>query len=348
MSLNASLPILEPPDSNRMTVVDVDAVMNDISIVLYSIIVVIGITGNSMVIWVAGFKLKQGVTNVWLVNLAIADLIFCFTRVFSLAKKIYLDNWPFGIFLCKVSSFVTYSNMFCSVFLLAMISLDRALCIWQPVFTRRRRTVRAAKVVAVCVWGVAAAFSVPYFTYRQIYHKSNLTICALIESDGAEAALYTIRFLFGFLLPFIIILICYILAGIGIRRTRLVRKSRPLRIIVLLVVAFFVCWAPYHCLLLVKMVNSTSMVVKIILPVAKGMAYFNSCLNPLLYLCMGLHVRGQLRQNLAEVYKRALADDTDEQTTQCNKCSLDNSESKQMSVVESGMSQATMVDVAEV
>ncbi|XP_068431847.1 formyl peptide receptor 2-like [Clinocottus analis] len=352
MSLNASLPILKPPDSNRVTVVDVDAIMDHVSIVLYSLTVVIGITGNSMVIWVAGFKLKPKVTNVWLVNLAIADLIFCFTRVFSLAKKLFFDNWPFGVFLCKFNGFFKYGNMFCSVFLLAVISLDRALCIWQPVFTKRRRTLRAARVVAVCVWGAATAFSAPYFAYRQVYQKNNLTKCSLevkeFNGSGTKTALYAIRFLCGFLLPFVVILICYVLAGIGIRRTRLVGKSRPLRILASLVVAFFVCWAPYHCLLLVKMVDSKNAVVKIWHPVARGVAYFNSCVNPLLYFCMGLDVRGRFRQSLAGVCRRALADDTDGQTTQSNERSLDDGASKHTSVVESGRSLTTMVDVAEV
>jgi len=44
MSLNAS--------------VDLDAIMDHVSVVLYSLTIVIGITRNSLVIWVAGFKLK--------------------------------------------------------------------------------------------------------------------------------------------------------------------------------------------------------------------------------------------------------------------------------------------------
>lgn len=109
----------------------------------------------------------------WLVNLAVADLIFCFTRVFSLIKKLFFDHWPFGIFLCKFNGFFKYANMFCSVFLLAVISLDRALCIWQPIFTKRRRTLLAARVVAVCVWTTAIIFSSPYFVYRQVYMGKN-------------------------------------------------------------------------------------------------------------------------------------------------------------------------------
>ncbi|XP_070778404.1 fMet-Leu-Phe receptor-like [Enoplosus armatus] len=356
MSLNTSLPphIVKSSKNDQATTVDVDAIMDNVSIVLYTLTVVLGITGNSMVIWVAGFKLKPKVTNVWLVNLAIADLIFCFTRVFSLTKKLFFNHWPFGIFLCKFNGFFKYANMFCSVFLLAVISLDRVLCVWQPVFTRRRRTLWAARVVAACVWATAIAFSSPYFVYRQVYQgKNNLTKCSVDSKEkggdtGTKLALYSIRFLCGFMLPFMVILICYILAGIGIRRTRLSGKSRPLRILASLVVAFFLCWAPYHCLLLVKMVDNKNMVVKIWHPMASGIAYFNSCVNPLLYFCMGLDVRGRFRQSLAGVYKRALADDEDGQTTQSNERSVDDSiGSKHTTVVVAGRNQ-TSVDVAKV
>ncbi|XP_040909461.1 C3a anaphylatoxin chemotactic receptor-like [Toxotes jaculatrix] len=330
-----------------------DDIMHNVNVVLYTLIVVLGITGNSVVVWVAGFKLKPKVTNVWLVNLAIADLIFCFTRVFSLIKLFY-DHWPFGTFICKFNGFFKYANMFCSVFLLAVISVDRALCVWRPVFTKRRRTLCAARVVAVCVWIAAIIFSTPYFVHRQVYLEKNLSQCSVDSTEATDTdsstklALYIIRFMCGFMLPFIVILICYILAGIGIRRTRLSGKSRPLRILVSLVIAFFLCWAPYHCLLLVKLVDSKNKVVKSWSTVAMGIAYFNSCVNPLLYFCTGLDVRGRLRQSLAGVYRRALADDVDEQTTQSNDRSLDDSSgSKHTTVVVAGKSRSS-VDSANV
>ncbi|XP_076021587.1 fMet-Leu-Phe receptor-like [Genypterus blacodes] len=324
MSPNTSLPLLalQSTKTNEATTVDIDAIMANVGIILYTLTVVLGIPGNSLVIWVASFKLKPKVTNIWLVNLAIADLIFCFTRALSLLKKLFFDYWPYGVFLCKFSGFFKYGNMFCSVLLLAVISLDRALCVWCPVFTRRRRTLRAARGVAMVTWTVATVFSSPYFVYRQVYlGKDNLSKCSLEVKESTNGnvttklALYTIRFLCGFLLPFMVILICYILAGLGIRRTRLSRKSRPLRILASLVIAFFLCWGPYHCLLLVKMVDKNNKVVKIWHPLAKGIAYLNSCVNPLLYFCMGVDVRGRCRQSLAGVYTRALAEDGDGQST---------------------------------
>lgn len=328
MSLNASQLVLKSTKNDQE--VDIDAIMDNISIVLYTLTIVLGIPGNAMVIWVAGVKLKPRVTTVWLVNLAVADLIFCFTRISSLIKKLFFDHWPFGMFICKFNGFFKYTNMFCSVFLLAVISLDRALCVWKPVFTKRRRTLPLARAVAIAVWILALVFSTPYFIYRQVYPgKNNLSKCSfdIKESkDGdnsAKLALYSIRFLCGFLLPFTIILVCYILAGLGIKRTRLSGKSRPLRILVTLVTAFFLCWAPYHCLLLVKMVDSKNIVVKVWHPIASGVAYFNSCVNPILYYCMGVRAQGRLGYSLAGVYRRALVDDADGPTSQSAEGTVD-------------------------
>lgn len=127
--------------------------------------------------------------------------------------------------------------------------------------------------------------------------------------NSAKNALYSIRFLCGFLLPFLVILCCYIVAGFGIRRTRFSGKTRPLRILAGLVFAFFICWGPYHCLLLAKMVDKKSPALKVGLPIAKGFAYFNSCVNPVLYFCMGLDVRQRFRQSISGIYRRALMEE---------------------------------------
>ncbi|KAK6327378.1 hypothetical protein J4Q44_G00030230, partial [Coregonus suidteri] len=158
MTPNTTLPfvlVTSAARDDKATVVDIDAIMDNLIIVLYMLVIVLGTTGNSVVIWVAGFKLKPTVTSVWLVNLAIADLIFCLSRVLSLTKKLFFDYWPFGIFLCKSNGFFKYANMFCSVFLLAVISMDRTLCVLHPVFTKRHRTICAARLVSAGVWVAA-------------------------------------------------------------------------------------------------------------------------------------------------------------------------------------------------
>lgn len=314
MATSSPLPLPLPEVQQVKSNDTVDDIMDKVLIVLYTLTIVLGTTGNAVVIWIGGFRLPPKVTNVWLVNLAVADLIFCLSRITSLVKKLFFDHWPFGLFLCKFNGFFKYTNMFCSVFLISTISLDRALCVWRPVLTKQRRTLLVARLVSVGIWAMSVALSAPYFYYRTTFlGKNNLSKCSMEGKDRAGEvsgmkALYILRFVCGFLAPFLVILCCYALAALGIRRTRLSRKSKPLKILACLVCAFFLCWAPYHCLLLVKMVDSKNQVVKIGLPLAKGLAYFNSSINPLLYFFMGLDLRKRFRQGLSEVYKRALAE----------------------------------------
>lgn len=57
MSPNASLSLLMTKKDQTVTV-DIDAIMDNVTIILYTLTVVLGIPGNTLIIWFAGFKLK--------------------------------------------------------------------------------------------------------------------------------------------------------------------------------------------------------------------------------------------------------------------------------------------------
>nr|XP_055075859.1 C3a anaphylatoxin chemotactic receptor-like [Misgurnus anguillicaudatus] len=283
-----------------------------LDIIFYTIIILLGTTGNSVVIWVAAGRMKPNVTNIWLVNLAVADLIFCVSRVTSLVT-IFIGYWPFEDFVCKFMSFIKYTNMFCSVFLLAVISVDRVICVWCPVFARNKRTLCAARVVSLGVWIVAIICSSPNFVFRGVNtDDSNFSDCYTKEepnkTNSAKYVFYYIRFFCGFVFPFLVIFICYTLAAVGIRRTRLSGKSRPLRILALLVFTFLLCWAPYHIIGLIKMINSKHPAVKLGWRKSSNLAYINSCVNPILYFCVGLNLKQRCNQTLLGIFHRALTE----------------------------------------
>ena len=294
-----------------MSAYELTRVVKIIQITLYALTIILGSAGNSMVIWTIWLRLKPNATNVWLVNLAVADLVFCISRILSVIS-LHLHQWPFKDLLCQVNGLVKYTTMFYSIFLLVVISADRALSIWRPLQAKGRRTVSMARVVSVGVWVVALALSMPYAINRTTdLNVNNKTKCTMetMESKRVRACLFLMRFLFGFLLPFLVIACCYALAWWGIRRSHLNRKAKILRTLVLLVLAFFLCYAPYHVLLLVKMVNKKNNWVRLGLPVAKGLSYFNSCVNPILYFCVGMDRRKTFRRSISGALRRALEDD---------------------------------------
>ncbi|KAI4887087.1 hypothetical protein NFI96_028009, partial [Prochilodus magdalenae] len=103
------------------------------------IIFILGVAGNGLVIWIAGFKVKKTVITTWYLSLAASDFIFCFTLPLFVIHVIN-KNWPFGLFMCKFNSFIMWLNMFSSIFLLTIISVDRCVVVMFPVWAQNQRT----------------------------------------------------------------------------------------------------------------------------------------------------------------------------------------------------------------
>ncbi|KAK1806284.1 hypothetical protein P4O66_000153 [Electrophorus voltai] len=110
-------------------------------VVINALIFLLGIVGNGMVIWIAGFKMKNSVSTTWMkklvnttwyLSLAVSDFLFCAFLPFHVVYLVKGD-WVFGLFLCKFQSFIMFINMFSSIFLLLIISMDRCVVVMFPV-----------------------------------------------------------------------------------------------------------------------------------------------------------------------------------------------------------------------
>ncbi|KAJ6668478.1 hypothetical protein lerEdw1_011960 [Lerista edwardsae] len=131
------------------------------SLAIFSITFLLGLPGNSLVIWIVGRKMKRTVTTTWFLHLAVADLVCCLSLPFSMVHLV-IQYWPYGWFLCKVIPSVIIFNMFASVFLLTTISIDRL-----------------SSTVCGIVWLLAFIMCCPAFIYRQTFvNEFNNTECA--------------------------------------------------------------------------------------------------------------------------------------------------------------------------
>ncbi|KFU91559.1 Chemokine-like receptor 1, partial [Chaetura pelagica] len=166
--------------------------MHCLSMVVYSIACVLGVTGNGLVIWIAGFKMKKTVNSIWFLNLAIADFIFTFFLPLSIAYTALGFHWPFGKLLCKLNSTIAFLNMFASVFLLMVISVDRCVSVAFPVWSHNHRSPELAARVALGTWVLALLLSSPYLVFRDtVVSSRNTTSCynnfALSDDYTSEA-----------------------------------------------------------------------------------------------------------------------------------------------------------------
>ncbi|GCC20260.1 chemerin-like receptor 1 [Chiloscyllium punctatum] len=251
------------------------------------IICLLGVLGNLLVMWIARREMKKTVSMLWLLNLSVADFIFTAMLPFSIAQLALKTHWPFGNFMCKLVSFTNHLNMFASVFVLSVISLDRCISVMLPVWSQNHRTVKFAKGVSLVVWILAIGASVPFFLVRETEEDTLIgkTYCFYSLDLNHLTALIVTRFFLAFLIPFFTIATCYSVIAVKVRRRWKKTSGKSCKLVTMIILAFFVCWIPFHVLTMIHVMSDEEFSVW--LPTVTSLAYANSCINPILYVFTG-------------------------------------------------------------
>ncbi|XP_043357374.1 C5a anaphylatoxin chemotactic receptor 1-like isoform X4 [Dermochelys coriacea] len=290
------------------------------SLVLYSLVFLLGVPGNAAVIWVTGFRMKRTVNTVWFLNLAVADLLCCLALPFLAVPVARGNRWELGDFACKLLPSLTILNMFASVLLLTAISLDRCALVTKPVWCQNHRTTRLAWGLSGAAWLLALLMTLPTFIFRTTHHKafSDKVMCVMEYAPvsgyqtAVEVSIATFRFAAGFLVPFVVIATCYSLVLARVQGSCVAQCHKPTVIVLVVIVGFFACWLPCHVVGLIlathapntrlyKLADATQ-------PLVVSLAYVNSCLNPIIYVGMGQGFRGLVQSLLADILQEEGAD----------------------------------------
>ncbi|KAL6471522.1 hypothetical protein MHYP_G00201720 [Metynnis hypsauchen] len=284
------------------------------TLVSYIAIFVLGTVGNGLVMYVTGYKMKTTVNTIWFLNLAVADFLFTFFLILSIASVSRKFDWPFGLGMCKFNTFVSVLNMFASIFLLTAISLDRCLSTWVIVWAQNKRTPLKARIACLFIWVGAAACSIPFAFYRALKSHRTKRYCTIDANPQVMMNLAVFRFVIGFIVPMIIIICSYIAIGVRARRLQKYKKLRPFRVILTVILAFFLCWLPFHIHYFCSMhANKWSRealtVIRTSGPFIVSLAYLNSCLNPILYVFMCEEFKTKLKQSLLLVLESAFTEE---------------------------------------
>ncbi|XP_048057959.1 opioid receptor, delta 1a [Chanodichthys erythropterus] len=265
---------------------------------LYSVICVVGLLGNILVMYgvVRYTKLKTA-TNIYIFNLALADALATSTLPFQSAKYL-MNTWPFGEPLCKVVIAIDYYNMFTSIFTLTMMSVDRYIAVCHPVKALEFRTPVKAKIINVCIWILSSAVGVPIMIMAVTkVTNQGATVCMLKFPDPDwywDTVTKICVFIFAFVVPVLVITICYGLMILRLRSVRLLSGSkekdrnmrRITRMVLVVVAAFIICWTPIHIFIIVKTlvdINQKNPFVIASWHLCIALGYTNSSLNPVLY-----------------------------------------------------------------
>ncbi|NXG10898.1 CX3C1 protein, partial [Sakesphorus luctuosus] len=270
--------------------------------IFYIAVFALGLTGNLMVFFAIVKGNKKSITDIYLLNLAISDLLFVISLPFWASNTV--RGWTLGTIPCTAISSLYYIGFFGGMFFITVISVDRYLAIVRATYSLKSRTVRHGFLVTCGVWATAILVSVPHFVFSQLVESDCIAVFPQklenIWPVFCNMELNTI----GFFIPVCIIFYCYC----GIIKTLMScknqKKARAIKLILVVVVVFFLFWSPYNVLIFLEtlkhydLFTSCNQIKSLdyAMHLTETIAFSHCCLNPLIYAFAGEKFRKYLYQ----------------------------------------------------
>lgn len=190
-----------------------------VTAVVYSLVFLIGLVGNTLAIYVVLRYVKmKTVTNIYILNLALADELYILGIPF-LGTNSVLSYWPYGDFFCKVCMTADAMSQFASTYCLTVMSIDRYLAVVHPIRSTKWRKPKVAKFFSALVWVVSFLIVLPVTIYSGV--QEDFKTCNITWPEPQE--LWSIAFILyttilSFFGPLVVICLCYLLIVIKVRK----------------------------------------------------------------------------------------------------------------------------------
>ncbi|KAL1129925.1 hypothetical protein AAG570_012869 [Ranatra chinensis] len=283
-----------------------------LAIVFYSVLMVLSAIGNLTVLivtWRRRRKANSSRINTMLMHLAIADLLVTFILMPIEIIWAATVAWWAGDTVCRIASFFRTFGLYQSSFVLVCISLDRYFAVLKPM--RFSDVDRRSKMMLICAWLGSVICSFPQMLVFKVQRHPNITFyeqCITINSFPSEAheltySLFGMIMMYAFPLTVIIFSYTSILTEIckksrapieehfsdSFRRSSLGfferARSRTLKMTIVIFLAFFICWTPYHIMAFWYWIDKKT-AKGVDQRIQRGLFLFactNSSINPIVY-----------------------------------------------------------------
>ncbi|XP_065150918.1 C-C chemokine receptor type 9 [Paramisgurnus dabryanus] len=277
---------------------------------LYWIIFVIGALGNLLVVSIfttVRNRLKT-MTDVYLLNLAIADLLFLGTLPFWSTNA--AQGWVFSDAICKGVSAVYKINFFASMLLLTCIGVDRYIAIVHATEAHNHKNKRMlySKITCAFVWVASCLLALPEFLFAKVKTFSSqpnscVMVYSVLDNNQTKVLVLALQICVGFLLPLLVIVICYSVIIRKLMQARSFEKHKALKVIFAVVAAFILSQLPYNGYLIIEAAQANNATITdcdvmqsldMAGQIVKALAYTHCCLNPILYVFIGVRFRRDL------------------------------------------------------
>ncbi|XP_058066546.1 somatostatin receptor type 2-like [Anopheles bellator] len=270
---------------------------------LYAVVCLVGVLGNTLVIYVVlRFSNMQTVTNMYILNLAIADECYLIGIPFLIATM-HMQRWTFGGAMCKAYMVSTSITQFTSSIFLFIMSADRYIAICHHISSPKYRTPLVSRIVSVLAWLASALIMLPIMIYADVIEqKPNTYSCQILWPEahghlpGYTFTVYSL--ILGFVIPLCFIMTFYCLVirklrNVGPKTTggksRGKRRShrKVTKLVLTVITVYILCWLPYwisQVALITSDFETCGTRLDMILFLLVGcLGYINSAINPILY-----------------------------------------------------------------
>ncbi|NXK93569.1 BKRB2 protein, partial [Formicarius rufipectus] len=282
-------------------------------------IFILGAIENSFVLAVLCLhKSSCTVAEIYLANMALADLMLVCVLPFWAINISKNFQWPFGLFLCKAVNIMSNMNFYSSIYFLTLVSIDRYLALVKTMSLGRMRRTVCAKWNSFVIWTCALLLCSPTMVFRNLHYfeEYNITACALIYPVSYwEPANNCLLNIVGFVIPCCVITFCTIQIINALRSSELQKiktaqtERRATMLVLTVLLLFIICWLPFQITTFIDTIcyfTPTSKCLEdmneILTQIAVFCAFSNSCLNPVLYVIVGKH----FQKKAVEFYKGLL------------------------------------------
>lgn len=243
---------------------------------LYSIIIVLGLTGNLMFCHIViSSAAMRTVTNYFLLNLAVADILITLFCTLNQAVLLYLGYFPFGSVGCLIIAIVQPVTIFGSSFTLVVISIERYIHILHPL-KPRMKTSHTRMIIAV-IWLASFLLCSPdlYFTEHVLDEDENPQ-CHL-HNQAHWFQLYSLMLMIlQYIVPVVVMLYSYTMIVITIWRRRdflqteskqmenrkhqmVKSKKKMIKMLMVVVTVYSLCYFPLNIgWLIIEQASSSS------------------------------------------------------------------------------------------
>ncbi|XP_039751543.1 pyrokinin-1 receptor-like [Pararge aegeria] len=302
--------------------------------IIYSLIFVIGLFGNMITcIVIIRNKNMHTATNYYLFSLAISDLLLL---VSGMPQEIYSiwSKWPyiFGNVFCIIRGLAAETSTNASVLTITLFTIERYLAICHPFVSHKMSKLSRAIKHVMLLWLASFGLALPQALQFGIRVHRGVTMC--LQTRVIIEHSFEISTFFFFFAPMIVITVLYSLIGLRLnksntnkehlegknlkRNTKIIQKiqrknstqstKRVIKMLVAVVVAFFVCWAPFHAQRLVAIYGTSEnhlakspilLSVYYFLTYMSGVFYYMStCINPIFYHIMSNKFREAFKSTM--------------------------------------------------